>query len=275
MLSPRLDWMLGCCSCNGYEHGGQGEFQVQLSTDRLTHAAKRHSLTKGDSFDITFTPRSFGDPGSPTVSSGKGSTPLQQDLRKQLELPQLATYPSPPNAAPEDTEEERKAQLLAMYREFALDLHTGMYLTQLTSSRDYSDIHCQLMDDMTTLKLDQSNGRIIEFPLTNVSKVYRILKNDDKWYTAGSALPAASGHSEQIVVVEFMRRKLAFVFKELAVSQRFLVCLELLIRRAQQKQAKKSMRALTPTFPPHVQGRQCPTPRLVHDASARPPAAAR
>ena len=71
-----------------------------------------------------------------------------------------------------------------------------------------------------------------------------------------------------------MRRKLAFVFKELQalfffllvplleVSQRFLICMELLIRRAQQKQA---MRSLTPTFPPHHgQSRQCPTPRLVH-----------
>ena len=26
-----------------------------------------------------------------------------------------------------------------------------------------------------------AGGRIIEFPLTNVSKVYRIVKNDDKW----------------------------------------------------------------------------------------------
>mmetsp|Transcript_8044 Transcript_8044/g.22176 ORF Transcript_8044/g.22176 Transcript_8044/m.22176 type:complete len:275 (+) Transcript_8044:37-861(+) len=268
MLSPRLEWMLGCCSCAGYEQHGQGEFQVQLSADRLTQAARRHSLTKGDSFDITFTPRSFGDPGSPR---GKG-TPRQQDLRNHLDLPQLATYPQPPNSTEHDTEEERKAKLLAMYREFALELHTGMYLTQLTSSRDYSDIHCQLMEDMTTLKLDQSNGRIIEFPLTNVSKVYRILKSDDKWYTPGSALPGAGADSEQIVVVEFMRRKLAFVFKELAVSQRFLICLELLIRRAQQRQAKKAMRSLTPTFPPQAQGRPCPTPRQVHDVCSRPPA---
>jgi len=159
-----------------------------------------------------------------------------------------------------------------MYQEFALDLHTGMYLTQLTSNRDYSDIHCQLMEDMTTLKLDQSNGRIIEFPLTNVSKVYRIVKNDDKWYTAGTPVPGAtSANTEQIVVVEFMRRKLAFVFKELQVSQRFLICMELLIRRAQQKQAKKALRSLTPTFPPqHAQGRQCPTPRQVHDVMGRP-----
>jgi len=137
-----------------------------------------------------------------------------------------------------------------MYQEFALDMHTGMYLTQLTSNRDYSDIHCQLMEDMQTLKLDQSNGRIIEFPLTGVSKVYRIVKNDDKWYSAGSPLPGLpNSNTEHIVVVEFMRRKLAFVFKELQMSQRFLMCMELLIRRAQQKQAKKALRSLTPAIP--------------------------
>jgi hypothetical protein len=140
----------------------------------------------------------------------------------------LHTYPVPPNSSPEAPEEERKSKLLEMYQEFALDLHTGMYLTQLTSNRDYSDIHCQLMEDMQTLKLDQSNGRIIEFPLTGVSKVYRIVKNDDKWYSAGSPIPGVTSSTE--------------------ASQRFLMCMELLIRRAQQKQAKKAIRSLTPAF---------------------------
>jgi hypothetical protein len=158
----------------------------------------------------------------------------------------LHTYPVPPgsSSSPSEPEEERKRKLLQMFQEFALDMHKGMYMTQLTSNRDYSDIHCQLMDDMQTLQLDQSNGRIIEFPLTGVSKVYRIVKSDDKWYSAGSQLIG-----EHIVVVEFMRRKLAFVFKELNASQRFLMGMELLIRRAQQKQAKKALRSLTPAFP--------------------------
>merc|ERR1719498_2356962 len=149
----------------------------------------------------------------------------------------------------EDPVETRHQCLLELYQEFVLEMHTGTYLTQLTSSRDYSDIHCQLMEDLTTLKLDQSNGRIIEFPLSGVSKVYRIVKNDDKWYSAGTPVPGGmSANTEHIVVVEFMRRKLAFVFKELQMSQRFLMGMELLIRRAQQKQAKKALRSLTPTF---------------------------
>lgn len=266
MLSPRLDWMLGCCSCAGFEPHGQGELQVQLTSDRVAHPTRRHPLTKEDSFDITFTPRSFGDPDSPSASHSSRRTSRQQRVMDQLELPQLAMYPKPPSVESGDTDEDKRMKLLAMYREFASDLHTGMHLMQLTSSRDYSEIHCQLMEDLTILKLDQSNGRIIEFPLINVSKVYRIVKSEDKWYTPGSALLGSVSNSEQIVVVEFMRRKLAFVFRDLAVSQRFLICMELLIRRAQQKESGKAMRSLTPTFPPQIQGKQCPTPRLVHQA---------
>lgn len=249
MLSPRVDWILQCCGCSSCESpGGQPEFQVQLTTDMADHNIK-HLITRADSFDTTFTPRTLG--GSYANSLNPRSmpiTPRQRDLKDQLELPMLHTYPVPPNSSPEAPEEERKFRLLEMYQEFALDLHSGMYLTQLTSNRDYSDIHCQLMEDMQTLKLDQSNGRIIEFPLTGVSKVYRIVKNDDKWYSAGSPIPGVNSNTEHIVVVEFMRRKLAFVFKELQVSQRFLMCMELLIRRAQQKQAKKAIRSLTPAF---------------------------
>ena len=31
-------------------------------------------------------------------------------------------------------------------------------MTQLGSNQDYSVIHCQVMDDMQTLKVDQGNG---------------------------------------------------------------------------------------------------------------------
>merc|ERR1719145_184142 len=105
----------------------------------------------------------------------------------------LHTYPIPPNCSADEAEDERKQKLLEMYQEFALDMHTGMYLTQLTSNRDYSDIHCQLMEDMATLKLDQSNGRIIEFPLANVSKVYRLMKAGGKWYPAESVAAGSPG----------------------------------------------------------------------------------
>merc|ERR1719387_1569840 len=204
-------------------------------------------------------------------------TPRQRHLSDMIELPQLNSYPAPPGVSPEQPEEERRQLLLQTYRDFVLEMYTGMYLTQLTSNRDYSNIHCQLMDDLQTLKLDQSNGRIIEFPLTGVSKVYRIVKNDDKWYSAGSLTgaspvpPLPLSNAEHIVVVEFMRRKLAFVFKQIQESQRFLMCMELLIRRAQQKQAGRTLRSLTPTFPPSgdAPDKTCATPRQVKEQEGR------
>lgn len=196
-------------------------------------------------------PGPSGPPLPSTAFSARGTpvTPRQQHLRDGLELPKLHHYPSPPGVTPEDSEDTKRQKLLEMYQEFVLELFTGMFLTQLTSNRDYSDIHCQLMEDLTTLKLDQSNGRIIEFPLTGVSKVYRIVKNDDKWYSPTSAQGVPMGVAEHIVVVEFMRRKLAFVFNELQASQRFLTCMELLIRRAQQKDMGRTLRSLYPAFP--------------------------
>ena len=55
-------------------------------------------------------------------------------------------------------EYQERDVLLGIFREFALDLNRGRYLTQLGSNQDYSVIHCQVMDDMQTLKVDQGNG---------------------------------------------------------------------------------------------------------------------
>jgi hypothetical protein len=140
----------------------------------------------------------------------------------------------------DDPEDLRRQELLRVYQDFVIELHKGLHMTQLTSHQDYSDIHCQILEDLQTLNVDQGNGCIIEFPLSAVSKVYRIVKNDDKWYSAGSLNgptpmpPLPLSNAEHIVVVEFMRRKLAFVFNEIEAAQRFLMCMELLIRRASE-----------------------------------------
>merc|ERR1712039_1015958 len=169
------------------------------------------------------------------------STPQQRHLKESIELPKLRRYPVPPGYSSEDPEDIRREELLRTYQEFVLDMVQGVHMTQLTSNQEYSDIHCQLLEDLQTLKVDQSSGCIIEFPLTAVSKVYRIVKNDDKWYSAGSLTgptpmpPLPLSNAEHIVVVEFARRKLAFVLTDMAAAQRFLMCIELLIRRAQEK----------------------------------------
>lgn len=265
MLTQKIEWLLHCCR-RGTALDGRPGGELVLSTDDVqkTH---QYLAPRTDSFDVTFTPNRG-------TSRSSAMTPRQRDLWTKLELPQLQQYPLPPGMSAEDPVETRLQCLLELYQEFVLEMHTGTYLTQLTSSRDYSDIHCQLMEDLTTLKLDQSNGRIIEFPLSGVSKVYRIVKNDDKWYSAGNSMngnvmPLSA--TEHIVVVEFMRRKLAFVFGDITVSQRFLICMELLIRRAQQMQVGRVIRTLTPSFPPPENGpnRPCVTPRTVNLGEGR------
>jgi len=262
MLTGRLEWLFGCCRREVPEGVGFG-IQVLSSESALPLCQRHASARPGEALGTR------GAAGSVIVPGGKPCTPRQRDLRDGLELPKLHHYPTPPGVGQEDTEEARHEKLHEMYQEFVLELFTGMFLTQLTSNRDYSDIHCQLMEDLTTLKLDQSNGRIIEFPLTGVSKVYRIVKSEDKWYSPASAQGVPLAVVEHIVVVEFMRRKLAFVFSELIASQRFLTCMELLIRRAQQKDMGRTVRSLYPAIPPGGAGpaRRCGTPRLWDSAS--------
>merc|ERR1719282_1411935 len=196
-----------------------------------------HLLTQQDSFDMTVTPRTSCKGDRPRTTA---ITPRQRFFKERIRLPKLRRYPVPPGCSSDEPEEKRRQELLRIYREFVVDLHRGVHMTQLCANQDYSDIHCQILEDLQTLKVDQGSGCIIEFPLSAVSKVYRIVKNDDKWYSAGSLTgptpmpPLPLSNAEHIVVVEFMRRKLAFVFNEITAAQRFLMCIELLIRRAQE-----------------------------------------
>mmetsp|Transcript_93266 Transcript_93266/g.208399 ORF Transcript_93266/g.208399 Transcript_93266/m.208399 type:complete len:298 (-) Transcript_93266:37-930(-) len=237
-----LERFLQCCTSSDANSGN--EFKVvQLSSDVMEcqMAQPVHLLTQQDSFDMTVTPRTNCKGERPRTSP---ITPRQRTFRDRIRLPKLRRYPLPPNCAHDAPEEQRRGELLELYQEFVLDLHKGVHMTQLTSNQDYSDIHCQILEDLQTLKVDQGSGCIIEFPLSAVSKVYRIVKNDDKWYSAGSLTgptpmpPLPLSNAEHIVVVEFMRRKLAFVFNEMSGAQRFLMCIELLIRRAQESRSE-------------------------------------
>lgn len=226
--------------CNSVNDGSELKV-VQLSCDDFDggHMAQPvHLLTQHDSLDPTMTPRTASLKGARTWPSP--ITPREQDFKDRIRLPKMRRYPVPPGCSSDDSDERIREELLQTYQEFVLDLHKGIYMTQLTSSQEYSEIHCQILEDMQTLKVDQGSGCIIEFPLTAVSKVYRIIKNDDKWYSAGSLTgpspmpPLPLSNAEHIVVVEFMRRKLAFVFGDMPAAQRFLMGIELLIRLAQE-----------------------------------------
>ncbi|CAE8614885.1 unnamed protein product [Polarella glacialis] len=238
--------LLQCCNSSQHDASACGELKVvQLSSDMLDGRLVQpvHLLTHQDSFSMTISPRAGAMGELPRIL---GLTPRQQSIRDRIHLPRLLRYPLPPGSLPEESEDKRRDMLLQVYQDFVLDLHKGLHMTQLSSDQEYSDIHCQILEDLVTLKVDQGSGCIIEFPLTAVSKVYRIVKNDDRWYSAGSLTgptpmpPLPLSNAEHIVVVEFMRRKLAFVFADMVAAQRFLMCIELLIRRAQEQKNDSS-----------------------------------
>lgn len=222
---------------------------INISSDVLDGAVHPpvHLLTSPDSFDLTRTPRNAMSPAV-RQSSRPGLTPRQRVLKDQIALPYLSRYPMPVHCSPDDPEEARQAELLETYQLFVLDLHKGIYITQITAADEYSDIHCQLLEDLRTLKVDQGSGCIVEFPLVAVTRLYRIVRNEGKCFGAGSSTgptpmpPLPLVNAEHIVVVEFMKRKLVLVFPSGPEAQSFLMCLELLVRSAQQAGNEESRR---------------------------------
>merc|ERR1719277_2026668 len=91
-LAPQLKWLLGTCSCTGCDSSGaQADGQISLTAESSGGFTTRQPLGRGDSLDITFTPRHFGtDDG---FGGSQPITPRQRDIRDQLELPRLSSYP--------------------------------------------------------------------------------------------------------------------------------------------------------------------------------------
>eukprot|EP00931_Biecheleriopsis_adriatica_P068807 TRINITY_DN42707_c0_g1_i1.p1 TRINITY_DN42707_c0_g1~~TRINITY_DN42707_c0_g1_i1.p1 ORF type:complete len:314 (-),score=41.59 TRINITY_DN42707_c0_g1_i1:56-964(-) len=229
-----------CCSLNELGEPKVVELSSQVFDDKL--AKPVHCLTQNDSFDMTTSPHG----ASGEHPQALAATPRQHSFKNWVQLPKLLRYPMLPGGHPDDPLEKRRDALLRVFQDFVLDLHKGLHMTQLSSNQEYSDIHCQILKDLQTLKVDQGSGCIIEFPLTAVSKVYRIVKNDDRSSLGSGPLSPSLSTAEHIVVVEFMRRKLAFVFVDMAGAQRFLICIELLIRRAQENTDQSGFKVGSP-----------------------------
>lgn len=239
-LQPRLRW-------------SDGEVWVRVDLNTVLMCSSPRSCAWDDeehtaeislSIDMGEVPSRNHHPLPPQDSSefmiDPGDNPIphhEQNFREQLQLPHMDIWPCPPTCTSDASLEERKALLWEMYEEFALELYVGTTLKQLVSRDDYVDTHMKLMDDMHTLKLDQNTGNIIEFPLRNVSKVYRMIKHGDRWRGASNpALRAViRGDAEEVVVMQFLRRKVAFALPTVDETQRFMLCIGLLARRAKEK----------------------------------------
>lgn len=236
-----LGRFLSCCHCG--ESSPTELKVVQLTSDALEchmGLAPVQLLNHTDAFDLGQTPRSYASFAKPSKGKSGHKSPRRQLFRESIRLPSMGRYPLPLSCNPEDPEEDRRAELLRVYQDFVMELHDGVHMIQLTPQQHYADVHCQVSEDLQTLKVDQGSGCIIEFPLTAVSKVYRVVKNDDKWYGAGSLMgptpmpPLPLSNAEHIVVMEFMRRKLALIFPDMGAAQNFLMCIDLMVRRSQE-----------------------------------------
>jgi len=255
-LWPLNDWQCSCNNCDSNQSVEHVHVQL-LSTECALPISQRWDHEGNSSMMDSACTTPNAHEWRDLASKGVPTTPRQQMLSDRLVLPVMELYPVPPGCNPHAQEDEKRRQLLEMYQAFALEMHRGMYLTQLMADLSYQDIHCQLMEDMATLKLDQSNGRIIEFPLSNVSNTYSLTKVAGKWYPADKS-QQASPKSEHVVVVVFSKRKLAFVFQDQFACSRFMTCFELLIWRAHEVK--------------DINSAPCPTPRLVRNSlsSLRP-----
>eukprot|EP00811_Abedinium_folium_P021924 NODE_3114_length_2090_cov_10.816098.p1 GENE.NODE_3114_length_2090_cov_10.816098~~NODE_3114_length_2090_cov_10.816098.p1 ORF type:complete len:532 (-),score=162.01 NODE_3114_length_2090_cov_10.816098:379-1974(-) len=224
MPSPLLNrWNGSICPplCGANDVGGASEMQVQV---QLLSEVSGVPPRSGDCLDpsrMQYWPSAY-------VPSTKRFSILQR-----LGLPPLPTYAGPALVNSDVPKDIQQAVVVQMYQDFVVDLHAGLVLTQMTSDHGYCDMHCQLMDDLCTLKFDQRNGRIVEIPLTVVWKLEIVMSHDNQWYRVGRFGPSKPPPlAEYVIIMEFMRQMLVFVFKTFKDARRFMVFLELLIRRA-------------------------------------------
>lgn len=203
----------------------------------LTHTDSLHT----NSFDATESPRT-------SFTGVRTAWQQQQIIANRVKMPRMRRYHEPPGCPPKTPEYEKQRILVKMYEAFVVNLHKGVRMTQITMNQKYSDIHCQLLDDLQTLTVDEDNGCRVQLSLCDVSKMHRVVKNADKQTSGGISTAGISIGStpmpplplmiaEHIASVEFTgqrRRKLSFVFGSLAAAQKFLICMELLIRRAKE-----------------------------------------
>lgn len=228
-LSNALGIMPCCC----WEETTENLHIVQLSTDSVVPGGSPRFVV-ADPFDMPVTPSRAVDRAEP------GPRPGRQQLREQIPTPRMQWFTMHGVVSDNELgEEERKAALLQIYQDSVLDLLGGLQLTQLAANQEYVDTHCQLMSDFRSLKVDYgSDNSITEFPLANITKMYRIWKQRANQFNLADCHPRTSysfPETEHIVIIEFICRKLVFVFADEIVAQRFLLCMELLTWQAQHE----------------------------------------
>jgi len=223
----RFDDVSVCCKTQ------EDERQViDISSDILDENPMYFMADDDDPFlNVSISSRCGGAYEHPILS------PCQKQLKDQLRLPAMVKYPVPLHCSPDDPEEVRTSELFKAFERFVLELHKGIRMTQVNAHLEIAHVHCQLLDDLQTFKIDQGNGRIVEFPLTAVTKMYRDMKLDSRDRDVpGGGMPSMPlvCTERHIVVLEFMRRSLSLVFGTVVDAQSFMMCMDLLVHFARE-----------------------------------------
>lgn len=131
--------------------------------------------------------------------------------------------------------EDGLQQLTTQYHEFVIELLLGVHMTQVAWNFIRRDVHCQLMDDLQILKVDQYNGLIKEFPLCAVMEVVHLVSHKGQWFSPDlhkrGELPEDVEH---VALVDFPTNRLAFSFRDPQAAARFVHFMDSLVWRAQR-----------------------------------------
>jgi len=167
------------------------------------------------------------------------ATPQQRKILKKLGEPSPSVLSELLRSdRTQSVDQNRCSHLREVYFVFTLHLHSGMYLMQFFANASYGKNHHQLTDDLDTLKVDPLDGRIVEFPLSAISRLGRFVKLNTQG--TGSKAPSSPRRPEHIVIVEFTTNMLVFVFNTPDMASCFLLCMALLALRAKELNQDKT-----------------------------------
>lgn len=233
ILGDPIDDIHACCKSPSECHQ-----VIDISSDILDENAK--FIVVNEQFDPFLSSSGISARGSDDQKD-QFLSPCQKYLKDQLRLPAMKQYPVPLHCSPDDPEEMRVSELFKLFQTFVLEWHKGLYMIQSCKDMDaryeFIDVHCQLMNDLRTLKVDKGSCRIVEYDLLAVTRMVRDLiplQRDNCRGGVVQSLPLVCVDTKHIVVLEFAKRSLMLVFSSIAEAQSFMMCMDLLVHFTRQ-----------------------------------------
>jgi len=208
--------------------------------------------------DRAMTPRTLHD----VEESFDSLTPRQKRFHNKVKLPdRLLDECNIPESAvlpKEGTREEKLDELNKIYKKFVLSLNRGIVLKQVITTRSYADIHCQLMDDMINLTINQGSGVLVLISLDSVSGLDFYVQRPSIYAEAATVTRNTSStnplvpslrlnSADYLVIMKFAvdgykERKIVFVFHNERKGTTFKLCMELLVEQTKRFSNKKYSR---------------------------------